>query len=129
MFADEPVAEGDMVLEYRGVLIRHSVANEREKAYEAIRVGSDYMFRLDEHFVVDATSQGSLARFVNHSCDPNCYTKIISHEGRRKIALYAKRPIFAGEELCYDYKFAIEHDPQAKIACHCGAANCRKFMN
>ena len=111
------------------MLIRHSVANEREKAYEAIRVGSDYMFRLDEHFVVDATSQGSLARFVNHSCDPNCYTKIISHEGRRKIALYAKRPIFAGEELCYDYKFAIEYDPQAKIACHCGAANCRKFMN
>ena len=85
--------------------------------------------RLDKHFVVDATSQGSLARFVNPSCDPNCYTKIISHEGRRKIVLYAKRPIFAGEELCYDYKFPIEHDPQAKIPCYCGGVGCRGFMN
>ena len=73
------------------------------------------MFRLDDHFVVDATEKGGLARFVNHSCDPNCYTQIITHDGRKKIMLYAKRPIYAGEELCYDYKFPIENDPKDKV--------------
>ena len=67
MFADEPVAEGDMVLEYRGVLIRHSVANEREKAYEAIRVGSDYMFRLDEVCGVSLTTTTTIDTDTNHS--------------------------------------------------------------
>ena len=48
--------------------------------------------------------QGGLARFINHSCDPNCYTKIITVEGHKHIVIYSKHHIHAGEELTYDYK-------------------------
>lgn len=60
--------------------------------------------RLDEGYVVDATKQGGLARFINHSCEPNCYTKIILVDGRKKIGIYSRKSICEGEELFYDYK-------------------------
>lgn len=53
--------------------------------------------------MVDATKAGSAARFINHSCDPNCYTKIITAEGQKRITIYTKRGIAPGEELFYDY--------------------------
>lgn len=70
-----------------------------------------------------------MARFINASCDPNCYTKIISIDGTKRIVIYAKRDIKAGDELCYDYKFAFEPDPTQRIPCHCGANECRGFLN
>ena len=72
--------------------------------------------------------QGGLARFINHSCDPNCFTRIISAEGAKHIVIVAKRDIASGEELFYDYKFEFESD-EAAVACHCGAKNCRGRMN
>ena len=48
--------------------------------------------------------QGGLAWFINHSCDPNRYTKIITVEGHKHIVIYSKHAIHAGEELTYDYK-------------------------
>ena len=62
------------------------------------------MFRIDRQEVVDATMSGSMARFINHSCDPNCYSRIINVEGKKKIIIFAERNIVKGEELTYDYK-------------------------
>lgn len=126
VFADEPILAGDFVIEYKGEIIRNAVADKREILYTQQKIGSDYMFRVDTRTVIDATKRGSMARFVNHSCDPNCYVKIISFHGVKKIIIYAKRGIAVGEELCYDYKFPIEDQ---KIPCHCGATNCRGSMN
>jgi len=53
--------------------------------------------------------QGGLARFINHSCDPNCYTKIITVEGHKHIVIYSKQHIQAGVELTYDYKVSFTH--------------------
>lgn len=50
---------------------------------------------------------------------PNCYTKIITVDGQKKVVIYSKRHIRAGEELTYDYKFPLE---EKKIPCCCGAA-------
>lgn len=58
-----------MVIEYVGSILRHSVADEREKQYERVGIGSSYLFRIDGETVIDATKCGNLARFVNHSCD------------------------------------------------------------
>ena len=57
---------------------------------------------------------------------PNCYAKIVSVEGLKKIVIYSKRDIMMNEEITYDYKFPIE---DVKIPCHCGTVGCRKTLN
>ncbi|CAN0105275.1 unnamed protein product, partial [Hapterophycus canaliculatus] len=113
----------------RGEIIGNAVADKREKMYEDMQIGSDYMFRVDEDTVVDATFKGSLARFINHSCDPSCTTRIIAVEGSKKIVIYAERDVQMGEELSYDYKFPLEPDEAARVPCHCGTEKCRGFIN
>lgn len=129
VFADKDISSGDMIVEYRGEIIENAMAEKRERLYEVENIGSDYMFRIDEKFVCDATKVGNVARFINASCDPNCYTKIITVDGQKRIVIYAKRDVAAGEELCYDYKFPLEYDPAKRIPCRCGASGCRGFMN
>eukprot|EP00898_Chlorokybus_atmophyticus_P001099 jgi/Chlat1/1990/Chrsp158S02292 len=126
LFALEDIKAEEFVIEYIGEIIRLSVSDLREKLYTQIGIGSSYLFRIDDEIVVDATKHGGMARFINHSCDPNCYTKIISIDGHKKIVIYSKRRIRVGEELSYDYKFPIEDD---KISCTCGSARCRKYLN
>ncbi len=91
VFADEAIAVGDMIVEYRGELIGNAMAEKREKEYEKAKIGSDYMFRVDAQVVCDATKQGNVARFINASCDPNCYTKTITVDATKRIVIYAKR--------------------------------------
>lgn len=57
------------------------------------------MFRIDDEFIIDATLAGGLARYINHSCDPNCSTKILPYNDDKKIIIIANRPVKAGEEV------------------------------
>jgi SET domain len=129
VYADVNIAAGEMIVEYRGELIGIAETEKREAEYAEAKIGSDYMFRIDNLQFCDATKQGNVARFINASCDPNCFTKIITLDGTKRIVIYAKRDIRAGEELCYDYKFPLEYDETKRIPCHCGAKDCRGFMN
>ncbi|KAG5456901.1 MAG: hypothetical protein BJ554DRAFT_3222 [Olpidium bornovanus] len=97
LFVLERVAANDMVIEYVGEVIRQKVADRREKEYEGRGVGSSYFFRVDDDRVIDATNKGSCSRFINHSCDPNCTARIITVENKKRIVIYAKREIAAGE--------------------------------
>ncbi|XP_023017776.2 SET domain containing 1 isoform X1 [Leptinotarsa decemlineata] len=126
LFAMEPIAADEMVIEYVGQMIRHSVADLREQKYEATGIGSSYLFRIDLENIIDATKCGNLARFINHSCSPNCYAKVISIESRKKIVIYSKQTIGVNEEITYDYKFPIEDE---KIPCLCGTSGCRGTLN
>ncbi|KAH7387576.1 hypothetical protein KP509_16G030800 [Ceratopteris richardii] len=127
LFAAEPIDAGDFIIEYVGELVRPRIADLREKQYEKLGMDGSYLFRIDKETVqVDATKRGGLARFINHSCDPNCYPKIITVEGLKKIFIYAKRHIKLGEELAYDYKFPRE---EQKIPCYCGSSKCRGSLN
>ncbi|KAJ3342175.1 hypothetical protein HDU93_002965 [Gonapodya sp. JEL0774] len=126
LFAHEAVDAGDIVVEYIGQLIRQRVADQREYQYLASGIGSSYLFRVDEDTIIDATKMGNLARFINHSCDSNCNAKIVNIDGQKKIVIYAKKDIEAGEEITYDYKFPIEAD---KLPCYCGSKNCRGSLN
>ncbi|AQK39126.1 Putative SET-domain containing protein family [Zea mays] len=126
LVALESIEAEDFVIEYVGQLIHRRVSDIRESQYEKSGIGSSYLFRLDDDFVVDATKRGGLARFINHSCEPNCYTKVITVDGQKKIFIYAKRRIYAGEEITYNYKFPLE---EKKIPCHCGSRRCRGSMN
>lgn len=126
LFAMEPIAADEMVIEYVGQMVRPSVADLRESKYEAVGIGSSYLFRIDLEHIIDATKCGNLARFINHSCNPNCYAKVITIESQKKIVIYSKQPIGVNEEITYDYKFPIEDE---KIPCLCGAATCRGTLN
>ncbi|XP_042507493.1 histone-lysine N-methyltransferase ATXR7 isoform X2 [Macadamia integrifolia] len=126
LVALEPIEAEDFVIEYVGELIRPRISDIRERQYEKMGIGSSYLFRLDDGYVVDATKRGGIARFINHSCEPNCYTKVISVDGQKKIFIYAKRQISSGEEITYNYKFPLE---EKKIPCNCGSKRCRGSMN
>lgn len=230
--AAHPMRAGDQVVEYRGEVVRMAAGNRREAFYEKVaRVGSDYMFRNSRSTVLDATVAGSAARFLNHSCTPNCGTRLLagpphaaaavapvrpevleavgdaaverarrawragragaSHDGTQTGTLQAggegsagplegegegedeggsapalgmarasaegdasfqarswdrtllptgeaatrvridvgSSMVHAGEELCYDYKFPLEHFDTRRIACWCGTPLCTGHMN
>nr|XP_046273400.1 histone-lysine N-methyltransferase 2B isoform X2 [Scatophagus argus] len=127
LFCKRNIEAGEMVIEYAGTVIRSVLTDKREKYYDSKGIGC-YMFRIDDFDVVDATMQGNAARFINHSCEPNCYSRVINVDGRKHIVIFALRKIYRGEELTYDYKFPIE-DEENKLHCNCGARRCRRFLN
>ena len=93
LYAMENIAANDMIIEYVGEKVRQQVADMRERQYLKSGIGSSYLFRIDENTVIDATKKGGIARFINHSCTPNCTAKIIKVEGSKRIVIYALRDI------------------------------------
>ena len=148
LYAMEDIAANDMIIEYVGEKVRQQVADMRERQYLKSGIGSSYLFRIDENTVIDATKRGGIARFINHSCTPNCTAKIIKVEGSKRIVIYALRDIeqskfsgdvylcgssiltlYSDEELTYDYKFEREWDSDDRIPCLCGSTGCKGFLN
>ncbi|OKL64297.1 Histone-lysine N-methyltransferase, H3 lysine-4 specific [Talaromyces atroroseus] len=129
LYAEENIAANDMIIEYVGEKVRQQVADMRERRYLKSGIGSSYLFRIDENAVIDATKRGGIARFINHSCTPNCTAKIIRVDGSKRIVIYALRDISKDEELTYDYKFEREWDSEDRIPCLCGSAGCKGFLN
>eukprot|EP01125_Pyxidicula_operculata_P006639 TRINITY_DN2285_c5_g1_i1.p1 TRINITY_DN2285_c5_g1~~TRINITY_DN2285_c5_g1_i1.p1 ORF type:complete len:939 (+),score=434.48 TRINITY_DN2285_c5_g1_i1:198-2819(+) len=128
LFAMEDIGPEEMVIEYVGQVIRQSVADDREKKYEKVGIGSSYLFRIDKDTIIDATFRGNMARFINHSCTPNCFAQIIRYNNQPKIVIYSKREILMGEEITYDYQFEEEPE-EKKIPCLCGSTGCRGTLN
>lgn len=129
LYALEPIAAKEMIIEYVGERIRQPVAEMREVRYLKNGIGSSYLFRVDENTVIDATKKGGIARFINHCCDPSCTAKIIKVGGKKRIVIYALRDIASNEELTYDYKFEREIDDEERLRCLCGAPSCKGFLN
>lgn len=129
LYALEPIAAKEMIIEYVGESIRQQVAEHREKSYLRTGIGSSYLFRIDENTVIDATKKGGIARFINHCCNPSCTAKIIKVDGKKRIVIYALRDIEANEELTYDYKFERETNDAERIRCLCGAPGCKGYLN
>ena len=100
LYSLEPIAANEMIIEYVGEKVRQEIADLRERRYEKSGIGSSYLFRIDESHVVDATKKGGIARFINHSCMPNCTAKIIRVDGDKRIVIYALRDIARGEYPC-----------------------------
>ena len=81
-----------------------------------------YIFTLNEDYDIDGSVEWNAARFLNHSCHPNCEADIV----RGRIWIYALHDIKAGEELTYNYSHGIEEYEERP--CHCGAHNCVGYM-
>ncbi|CRG93874.1 SET domain protein, putative [Plasmodium gallinaceum] len=128
LYTCEFINEGEPVIEYIGEYIRNIISDKREKYYDKIE-SSCYMFRLNENIIIDATKWGNVSRFINHSCEPNCFCKIVTCDQNLKhIVIFAKRDIVAHEEITYDYQFGIESEGK-KLICLCGSSTCLGRMN
>ena len=99
LYAEENIAVNDLIIEYVGEKVRQKVADLRELRYEKQGIGSSYLFRMVDDEIVDATKKGGIARFINHSCTPNCTAKIIKVEGTPRIVIYAMNDILKSELL------------------------------
>uniref|UniRef100_A0A1D1YKG6 Histone-lysine N-methyltransferase ASHH1 n=1 Tax=Anthurium amnicola TaxID=1678845 RepID=A0A1D1YKG6_9ARAE len=126
LLADENIGAGQFVIEYCGEVISRKVAKRRSQAYEAQGLKDAYIISLNASESIDATKKGSLARFINHSCQPNCETRKSTVLGEIRVGIFAKQDIPAGTELSYDYNF--EWYGGAKVRCLCGAACCSEFL-
>ncbi|KAM7400602.1 hypothetical protein PAMA_005007 [Pampus argenteus] len=127
LFAARDIEKQTMVIEYNGTILRNEVAIRKEKVYRS-QNRAVFMFRIDSEHVVDATRTGGLARYINHSCAPNCVAEVVTFERGYKIIISCIRRVEKGEELCFDHQFDTV-EGQHKIACHCGAPECRKWIN
>ena len=127
VFALRRIPKGTRIIEYKGKLITDKEADRR---YSRMHEHSPHtmLFSLEGGWVIDATRRGNSARWINHSCAPNCD---IEEEGRR-IFIESRRDIHPGDELTYDYNLQIgeKHTKAAKRehACFCRARRCRGTM-
>lgn len=123
-FATERIASGTRLIEYTGERLTPAQADARYPDDESGRHHT-YLFAIDDEIVVDAAVDGNYARFINHSCDPNCDAVIDDS----RIWIETIRDVEPGEELSYDYAYVLDerHTPAAKkrFPCHCGSVKCR----
>jgi SET domain-containing protein len=124
VFARRLIPKGTRIIEYRGKRIPYTLASELYPDEEGVPTHT-FLFELDDDMVIDAGQGGNAARWINHSCAPNC--EAVDDGGR--IFIEAIRTIRPGEELGYDYNITLEdpHTPQEKKRwpCLCGARSCR----
>jgi SET domain-containing protein len=111
VFAAEAITKNTRIIDYAGELIPNSRSARREARY--LRQGCIWVFRVNRAWSRDAAVGGNVARFINHSCAPNCWIEV---DARTKtIWIRASRPIRRGEELTYDYATVGDHT----IPCRC----------
>lgn len=123
----EDVAKGTFLIEYVGEVLDIQACGARQKEYASRSQKHSYFMTLNRIEVIDACVKGNLGRFINHSCNPNCYTEKWMVNGEVCIGLFAIRDIKRGEELTFDYNHLRVIGLAAK-KCECGSSACRGFI-
>lgn len=122
------IIKGELVTEYIGQVIDAATKEKclKQWAEEHPNDPNFYVMSLSPQWFIDAREVANLARFINHSCDPNCRLTTVNVDGYLRNGIYATRDIEAGEFLSYDYKFDTRQGD--KFICRCGGKNCRGTM-
>ena len=127
VYAAQSIARGTLIIEYKGQRIDWQTAQDRHP-HDPSQPNHTFYFSLETSDVIDANVRGNSARWINHSCAPNCEAREI--DGR--VFIHAKRNIKEGAELFYDYGLVLDepYTEQTKrdYLCLCGAAKCRGMM-
>ena len=116
LFATQEIRKGTRIIQYLGDKISKAEGAKRAAA------GNAYIFELNERYDIEGKALTNLARYINHSCDPNCEIHTTTHT----IWVVALRRIRAGEELGYNYGYDIKN--YTEFPCHCGAQNCCGYI-
>jgi SET domain-containing protein len=117
VYAGQTIEEDTRIVEYKGQLVSQAEAWKREQRY--LPRQRIWLFNISDRWARDAAFGGNIARYINHSCRPNCYTDVVG----RSIWVLAARRIKEGEELTYDYNT----DGVAGISCLC-RPKCRRVL-
>ncbi|MCO6483683.1 MAG: SET domain-containing protein-lysine N-methyltransferase [Flavobacteriales bacterium] len=132
VFATADIPAGTELIEYTGKLITRKEADE---LYDEMYSGHTFLMELTDDWIIDANQGGNDARWINHSCAPNCIPYQHEHPTdplKTKVIIETIRDIRAGEELTYDYGISFDVPYTARLkkiwACHCGAPNCTGTM-
>jgi len=127
VFAKRKIPKGTRIIEYLGRRIPIGTLLVEIAADKPIRT---YSFRVNETTMIDGTVGGNDARFINHSCEPNCEAYVFDD----RVYIYAMRDIIRSEELTFDYKLgpaltgAEKKIDKSQFACNCGSPGCRGTM-
>jgi SET domain-containing protein len=118
LFAIGPVVKGEVVAEYWGEIVTEETM---------IRSRGKYFFELENHMAINGKSRKNMARYINHSCSPNCEPQ--ENEKQQRVFIVAKRNIKAGEEFGYDYgrEYWDEHIKPIGCRCGCGGNGPRRW--
>ncbi len=108
LFTTIPIKKGTYIIEYTGKLLTADQANEK---------GGQYLFEINSRWTIDGSTRSNLARYINHSCRPNCESD--TNERKKKITITAIKNIQQGEELTYDYGKAFWNDYIKPKGCRC----------
>ena len=134
VFATEAIAKGERIVRYKGKLRTHEEVDEEYGDDD--EDGHTFLFTLNDDYVIDANVDGNIARWINHSCKPNCESEIEEDargkRGKDKVFIHALRDIKSGEELTYNYGIVLEERYTAKLKklweCRCGSKKCTGTM-
>lgn len=134
VFATGAIAAGERIVRYKGKLRTHA---EVDRLYAGdLESGHTFLFTLNDKYVIDANEDGNAARWINHSCEPNCEAVLEESDAGKKrkdrVYIEAMRDIAAGEELTYNYGIVLDEPHTAALkkrwACRCGSARCTGTM-
>lgn len=127
LFAVKLIRSGDLICEYKGVRVRWQEVS-RQTAPEMADPGHTVLFGLEQDMVLDGNKSGNSARWLNHSCSPNCEAQLSNN----RIYIYALRDILPDEELSLDYTLVVDERRSRRVCeqfrCYCRSFNCRGTM-
>ncbi len=133
MFAVAQLKKGERLIEYKGRRRTHKDVDAGDSG--DIDSGHTFLFTLNDDWVIDANFEGNDARWINHSCTPNCEAVLDEDEddgSKSRVFIEAIRAIKPGQELTYDYGITLaeRHTPRLKKiwACRCGSKKCTGTM-
>ena len=129
IIADRNIDKGEKIIEYIGEKILKSEGDRRseqriKKYLNSKKTGSVYIFELNKKYDIDGSPYYNKARYINHSCEPNCEVEIVDD----KIWISSIVDIKKGEELSYDYGYEFDQDDFRDHICKCGSSDCVGFI-
>ncbi len=127
VFATRKIPEGTRIIEYTGARISSKQADKRA-GLDPDNPHHTFFFSLESGKIIDGGDGGSDARWINHSCEPNCEAQ----EEKGRVFIHALHDIKRGQELSYDYGLVIDDKITKSLKkdyeCRCGADTCRHTM-
>ena len=129
VFATKDINKNTRIIEYVGEKIKKSEGDKRsekriKKYLNSTSSGSVYIFELDSKYDIDGSPLYNKARYINHSCDPNCEVDII----KGQIWISSIKKIKKGQELTYDYGYEFDYEDYKDHICKCGSKNCIGYI-